>query len=259
MTPTPLLPREVVIKVIAALSPENGAFLIGGQALNFWADYFLDSSPALQALAPFTSKDIDFQGTKEAAIQLAEMFDGTVVIPDEDHATPNSAYVAIEISGVKIGIDFLHSIVGLDPNNDRYVVDFEIPLLLEDGVSKSFIVGIHHPIACMITRVVNICYLNRKDAMAYRQLQIAPTVLDCYLNDLIGSYGCCKEVRIIFEDLHYFLRRNMYGKTMHQFAQVDPLYILEKYRDDERLDERYRSNQISAWRNDISKLRLRLG
>lgn len=258
MSVAPLLPREVVVEVIAALSPENGAFLVGGQALNFWADYFLEYSTELQALAPFTSKDIDFQGTKEAAIQLAEMFGGTVVVPKGEHATPNSAVVTIEINGIKVTIDFLNSVVGLDPLKEKYVVDFEVPISLDNGECKTFVIGIHHPFACMVTRVTNICYLKRSDDMAYKQLQIAPVVLKCYLDKLIDLYGNCAELNIILTKLHIFLRRNVYGRKVHLFSQSDPLCVLESYRFDERLDERFRRHQIATWVEDIKIMRSNL-
>ena len=36
--------------------------LIGGQAVNYWAERYLAAEPQLETLRPFTSEDIDFKG-----------------------------------------------------------------------------------------------------------------------------------------------------------------------------------------------------
>ena len=36
--------------------------LIGGQAVNYWAERYLVTEPQLEPLQPFTSEDIDFKG-----------------------------------------------------------------------------------------------------------------------------------------------------------------------------------------------------
>ena len=54
---------ETVLRLAEQEAP--GLTLIGGQALNFWAERYLHRSPALQALMrvrPFTSGDLDFIG-----------------------------------------------------------------------------------------------------------------------------------------------------------------------------------------------------
>lgn len=39
--------------------------LIGGQAVNYWAERYLSVEPQLESLQPFTSEDIDFKGGTE--------------------------------------------------------------------------------------------------------------------------------------------------------------------------------------------------
>ena len=46
--------------------------LIGGQAVNYWAERYLPTEPALQKLVPFTSEDIDFQGRRDDVRRIAE-------------------------------------------------------------------------------------------------------------------------------------------------------------------------------------------
>jgi hypothetical protein len=43
---------------------ENEFVLIGGQALNFWAEKYGSRAPSLETFGPYTSKDIDFCGRR---------------------------------------------------------------------------------------------------------------------------------------------------------------------------------------------------
>ncbi len=45
--------------------------IVGGQAANIWAAYYLPREPRLQAHFPFTSKDLDLVGTKDDAVRVA--------------------------------------------------------------------------------------------------------------------------------------------------------------------------------------------
>lgn len=39
--------------------------LIGGQALNYWCDYYRVNNPVLEQHGPFASKDLDFQASRD--------------------------------------------------------------------------------------------------------------------------------------------------------------------------------------------------
>jgi hypothetical protein len=45
--------------------------IVGGQAVNIWAAYYLPREPQLQIYLPFTSKDLDLVGTKNDAQRVA--------------------------------------------------------------------------------------------------------------------------------------------------------------------------------------------
>ena len=58
--------------VLAQRDAEGQPFIIvGGQAANFWAAYYLPREPRLEAHFPFTSKDLDLIGTKTDAERVA--------------------------------------------------------------------------------------------------------------------------------------------------------------------------------------------
>ena len=45
--------------------------LIGGQAVNYWAEHYFAEEPELRKHVPFTSGDIDFQGSREDVRHIA--------------------------------------------------------------------------------------------------------------------------------------------------------------------------------------------
>ena len=59
--------------VLAQRDAKGQPFIIvGGQAANIWAAYYLPREPRLQAHFPFTSKDLDLIGTRTDAERVAE-------------------------------------------------------------------------------------------------------------------------------------------------------------------------------------------
>lgn len=63
--PAPTLARKVLEEVIRHAAPSGGAFLVGGQALNLWAESYSAAAPELDSYGPYTSKDVDFFGTAD--------------------------------------------------------------------------------------------------------------------------------------------------------------------------------------------------
>src|SRR6185437_6052819 len=60
---------------------DDGAIIVGGQAINIWAEHYAGRDTALDALGPLTSKDIDFYRNNKAARRLAEELNGELHVP----------------------------------------------------------------------------------------------------------------------------------------------------------------------------------
>ncbi len=73
-----------VIEIASKFEPGDDAFIIGGQATNFWAWFFQDKEPELKLKGPFTSEDIDFFGPQEVARTLAVALGGKLLLPVND-------------------------------------------------------------------------------------------------------------------------------------------------------------------------------
>ncbi len=80
--------------------------LIGGQALNFWADRFEQSSAELADGAPYTSKDIDFCGNAEHVQRCAQLLGASHHLYGPDDI---SVCTGIVTTDAGIDLDFVHT------------------------------------------------------------------------------------------------------------------------------------------------------
>lgn len=112
MTGTPL-PLRAVLDIAKVLQGDERAFVVGGQALNLWAEYYALRATELLELRPYTSKDIDYFGQKDVAAKLAAGLGDTLKVPDANDTTFQTALVEATIEGVEIGIDFLSHVKSL--------------------------------------------------------------------------------------------------------------------------------------------------
>jgi hypothetical protein len=101
--PRPSFGAAEVIEIASKFEAADDAFIIGGQATNFWAWFFQDREPELKLKGPFASEDIDYFGSREVARTVAEALGGKLLLPTRDDHTPSTAM----INGKPLVIDFL--------------------------------------------------------------------------------------------------------------------------------------------------------
>jgi hypothetical protein len=92
--PPPLRADEVlrVLRVLAPVTADPSVVLVGGQAVEFWARFLgLDTADSSAEL--LASKDIDFEGSADAARAAADLLGGRSRIPSFDHHTPLTGVV----------------------------------------------------------------------------------------------------------------------------------------------------------------------
>ncbi|WP_298725769.1 hypothetical protein [uncultured Ferrovibrio sp.] len=256
--PEHLTPDEVR-EITRVLNSADDVFIVGGQALNLWADRYSAHDDELKAAGPFTSKDVDYFGYLDAARKLAEHFGGTVNIPEPGDATPNSAVVVIEINGKVAVIDFINSLLGF--TNSDYakikegVVDLIVPVQTTDGIAEIHL-PVMSPLHCLISRVANVLHpaTLRSDDTAIRQLKAAPRVLIAYIDEALRE-GVWKEAKIAFQSLFQYLRSNEFGRVVHTKTDIDPLKVLEVFADDPRIDKRYRKYNLKRMIEEIQERR----
>lgn len=213
--------------------------------------------PELAAYGPYTSKDIDYFGRKEAAEKLAAALNGRVLIPDADDHTPQTAIVQATIDDQEITIDFLWHIKGVDQASlERQAVEMILKVKVGDQ-NGELRIPIMHPLHCMQSRLANVIELHRGTDLAHRQLEASPIVLREYLSEVLKDGGH-KHVTTVLQALYTYLLSDPNGRRAHKRMTNDPADILMHFQADNRLDQRWRekslvpmcqkiTNRRSAW------------
>lgn len=241
-----MLPAEIVYRLASILTLSDGAFIVGGQALNIWAERY-SAVAELADFGPYTSKDIDYFGQRDAAAKLAEAIGGRLRIPQMDDATPQSAIVEATIDGHEIEIDFLTHVLGVeDAGLKKAAVNIILQVKTAEGID-ALKVPIMHPFHCLQSRVANVVTLHRKQDVARRQLEASPIVLREYIAEML-VIGDHREATDTLERIFEYLRSDVVGKGAHKIMKNDPAIILDHFTQDERIDARYRENTLANMR-----------
>lgn len=247
------LTRDEFVKIAASLADDEDVFLIGGQALNIWAEYYFRRAPdELAQYSPFTSKDIDYFGYYESARAFAAKIGGHALKPTPDDVTPNTALVAADLQGRTIEIDFLSNVEGvpdriLERNGVRRI---EVPV--GSGGETTYVeLSLLAPLPIFMSRAANIVLLGRRDDTAMRQLKAAMVVLrEHILSEL--EKGETGPVTKTVQDYLAWLKRDRAAHDLERIASIDPLRVLEEVIPAPQWDSRYREKTLAP---ELEKLR----
>lgn len=256
------LSREDVARISSILKLEDGAFIVGGQALNLWAERYSQRVPELADFRPYTSKDIDYFGQAEAARKLAITLGGEVRYPSIGDATPCTAIVFVTLSGRRFVIDFIGDVLGIRRVDrlKRNVVQIEVSMHPENNINASdlLMIPVMHPVHCMISRIANVLSpaLQRRDDVAMRQLRAAPLVVQAYIDEELEN-GEAREATDCLRDIHRYLKTDKIGRDAHKRLCIDPLHIIRAAATNSCFDKRYREITITRMIAEIERLRTR--
>jgi hypothetical protein len=156
--------RDVIL-VTEKVPDLRGIVLIGGQALNFWAERLAITSNDVDGLyGPALSDDIDFLGSAAAAQLFGQATNGKVAIATFDDAnTPNTALVTLDIEGEQHLVDFLGQLQGFSTSEIEQVRRWAVPVSLKRGSPTPL--AVMHPAHCLQSQLENVygSRLNRRD------------------------------------------------------------------------------------------------
>lgn len=175
-------------------------------------------------------------------------------IPDSDNHTPQTAIVKATVNGLKVEIDFLWNIKGVDDTKlVKQAEQIQMTVRTSEGLGH-LVIPIMHPFHCMQSRIANVIELDRKTDLATRQMEASPIVLREYLSERLAS-GAQKHVTGVLQALYDYLTTDINGRKAHRYMRNDPADILKHFQDDQRLDERWREMSLRSMRDTLSKRR----
>ena len=233
----------------------DSVVLVGGQAVNFWAELYASRVPAINRAAPFTSKDIDFCGDVRAVRLCADRLGGTSRIATIDDHTPNTGVVTfLDDDGVKRTIDFLDSPLGLRAEEvQRLAIPAEI--LDARGKPSGPLFRIMHPVQVMESRVHNAMALPGYDSpAALKQLRLSVICAREFIRDVIDSDRIRVALRLN-ERIFTFCLKDRDGRLVHAKHGVDPFEAVVA--DDDRLPARFRETRYPQMKRELALRRAR--
>jgi hypothetical protein len=220
-----ITPTEVrrVLEAVREVSRAKRIVLIGGQAVAWWVAY-LETADGVALAGPKTSKDIDFEGDKDAAREVGRLLHGTVYIPDLDHHTPNTGLVVyLDPDGDKRQIDFLGAPLGLDEQDVR-----DTAILVEfpgaDGADP-IPLWVLHPERCMESRVANVMILRTQDQLALDQLR-ASIVCAQRFSALLLEDGRRRDVLDLNERIFRKCLSDRNFRALYSQLGIDPFHAV---------------------------------
>lgn len=151
-----------VIELVSG-KPIDELILVGGQAINAWAEALGLANEHEEGLyGAAVSDDIDFLGLAPAAIKLADAIGGEVKVAGIDSHTPNAAVVTFDVDGETNTIDVLHSLQGFSEADlqevRKWAATPELPEALENRLR------VMHPLHCLQAQLENVYgSLNRRE------------------------------------------------------------------------------------------------
>lgn len=151
-----------VARLISSIPELNGLVLVGGQALNYWAQKLDIVTPeSTGSFGPALSRDIDFLGTAIEAQTFAKAIKGKILIAGFEDHSPNTALVTFDLDGEEHQIDFLRHLKGFTPSELVEVWDKAAVIELVKNKPE---LRIMHPMHCLQSQLENVYgTLNRRD------------------------------------------------------------------------------------------------
>ena len=134
--------------------------LIGGQAVNYWAERYLTTEPQLEPLQPFTSEDIDFKGGIADVQRIARQLELAPGYPPKVQMTALAGVIPFQIGGSKSNIEVVRRIPGVSGSVDALAVQ-------TDWNGKT--IRVLDPIsllACKLELVASVSQEKRRDVVA---------------------------------------------------------------------------------------------
>jgi hypothetical protein len=163
--------------VLQALAKTDGV-VIGGQAVNLWAEHYQTNSPPWKELQPYTSFDLDVLGSRSDVLKCSEALDAEPFFPQPSENTANSGKIVTRMAGADFEIDFLHSPNGLSPAEVRELA----PSITFENIPLKVL----HPLHCIESKTVNLATIpqNSGERQDLKHLRLSIAILREYLKEL---------------------------------------------------------------------------
>jgi hypothetical protein len=160
---------------------EAEALIVGGQAVNFWAEVFEAEEPELQKYRPFTSADLDLHRPDLSARRLLRARAGNVEAERDPFGKAftivSHTFLIRGKEGRVLAVDDLKTVPGLQPNEVKkgtLVVEFS-------GVRLRVL----NPIACLKAKLHNLAAIDQRGRQDEKHVRILIPCTRAFLRRLV--------------------------------------------------------------------------
>lgn len=150
--------------------------LIGGQAVNYWAERYLGSEPELKSLQPFTSQDIDFKGGTEDVRRIAGQLELTPGYPTKVEMTALAGIIPLQIGDLKSNIEIVRRIPGTSGSVDDLAIQAEW---------NGKIIRVLDPISLLACKLELVATVPQKDRQDVAHLKMLVPCVRAFLNEFL--------------------------------------------------------------------------
>ncbi|MEW6688619.1 MAG: hypothetical protein AB1452_05935 [Pseudomonadota bacterium] len=164
--------------------------LVGGQALAFWVAWL--GVRLRDAPRAYISGDADFLGSREHVARFAAALGGKATYPPRRAITALVGAVEKRAGTASVGVDVLHSLVGLDAEGvRRRAIEVTHP------ADRSVRFRVMDPVDCLVSRLENLRRLAAKrDAAGAWHARLATAVCRAYVEELLRLGEERKAIRV---------------------------------------------------------------
>jgi hypothetical protein len=173
---------ENLIPLFKKIEKENlDLILVGGQAINIWANHYVNRVPKLLDYLPFSSADLDFYGGKFEAATCQEILGGIIKLNQNFDPSPNTGVLIVPTETEPLRIDFLGSVFGIgDVELSQSAINFK---------GKNTLLGLNlrilNPILCLEGKLKTTNGLDQKGRQDLKHLKMALLFVKEYIKDTI--------------------------------------------------------------------------
>jgi hypothetical protein len=224
--------------------------LIGGQAVNYWAERYFETEPELKSLQPFTSEDIDFKGGKEDVKRIADHLGLVPEFPPKVAMTALAGCVRFKIGDLSSNIEVVRSIPGISGSVDALAVEAELAgktIRVLDPISL---------LACKMNLVVTVPQQERRDL---EHIRILIPCVRAFLREFLtqvergklpikGWLGATKRVLKLTTSSR---SRKISTKYKVSWSEILPLEEITRCSQDKII--RFREHQLSGTKNQSDR------
>lgn len=183
--------------------------LIGGQAVNYWAERYRAVEPRIDSLQPFTSEDIDFKGNRSDVDLIAQQLSLKPEYPASKEMTSLAGVIPFRLDGFGSCIEVVRRIPGAPPNAEQAAIEVEWngkQLRLLDPVSL---------FASKLKLLGTVSQANRQDA---HHLRILVHCVRCFLGELLEEVHGARIPSRYWLNIVRFLIKIMASKQASRIA-----------------------------------------